>query len=211
MRTLAARMGNLGPLIYIDLSCSLPSSPLSNLYACGSSSAPSARLSLTSASYQGLDASEFPLQLASLRIHHLSKNGSLHRCSSRSCPFGHRPRRASQQAHRSGHFRLHCAMGEGLCTYLLHTVTESTISPLHSQLAAGGGEKCNPVSVTAFTTLLAAAGPCEQQNSADAMIDLAKTLNNDADMIKFAQIFAQQPRNTVSSHSPLIVPQRSII
>ena len=29
------------------------------------------------------------------------------------------------------------------------------------------------------------------------MIDLAKTLNNDADMIKFAQIFAQQPRNTV--------------
>lgn len=30
------------------------------------------------------------------------------------------------------------------------------------------------------------------------MIDLAKQLNNDADMIKFAQIFAQQPRNTVS-------------
>jgi hypothetical protein len=29
------------------------------------------------------------------------------------------------------------------------------------------------------------------------MVDLAKTLNNDADMIKFAQIFAQQPRNTV--------------
>ena len=65
------------------------------------------------------------------------------------------------------------------------------------QLAAGGADKCNPVSVTAFTTLLAAAGPCEQQDSADAMIDLAKTLNNDADMIKFAQIFAQQPRNTV--------------
>ena len=51
--------------------------------------------------------------------------------------------------------------------------------------------------MTAFTTLLAAAGPCEQQDSADAMVDLAKTLNNDADMIKFAQIFAQQPRNTV--------------
>ena len=29
------------------------------------------------------------------------------------------------------------------------------------------------------------------------MIDLAKTLNNDADMIKFTQIFVQQPRNTV--------------
>ena len=51
--------------------------------------------------------------------------------------------------------------------------------------------------MTAFTTLLAAAGPCDQQDSADAMIDLAKTLNNDADMIKFSQIFAQQPRNTV--------------
>ena len=31
------------------------------------------------------------------------------------------------------------------------------------------------------------------------MIDLAKTLNNDPDMIKFAQIFAQQPRNTVGT------------
>ena len=51
--------------------------------------------------------------------------------------------------------------------------------------------------MTAFTTLLAAAGPCDQQESADAMIDLAKTLNNDADMIKFTQIFVQQPRNTV--------------
>lgn len=30
------------------------------------------------------------------------------------------------------------------------------------------------------------------------MIDLAKQLNNDAQMIKLAQIFCQQPRNTVS-------------
>ena len=29
------------------------------------------------------------------------------------------------------------------------------------------------------------------------MIDLAKQLNNDPDMIKLAQVFAQQPRNTV--------------
>lgn len=76
------------------------------------------------------------------------------------------------------------------------------------QTAAGGGQQCNPISVTAFTTLLAAAGPCDQQNSADAMIDLAKQLNNDANMIKFAQIFAQQPRNSVSSlnlvYSPII-------
>ena len=52
--------------------------------------------------------------------------------------------------------------------------------------------------MTAFSTLLAAAGPCEQQNAADQMIDLAKQLNNDAQMIKLAQIFSQQPRNTVS-------------
>jgi hypothetical protein len=87
------------------------------------------------------------------------------------------------------------------------------------QDAAGGGAQCNQIAVAAFSTLLAAPGPCEQQNSADNMIDLAKTLNSDPDMIKFAQIFAQQPRNSVrffhlifsrrshrpqkSNHSPL--------
>lgn len=59
--------------------------------------------------------------------------------------------------------------------------------------------------MTAFSTLLAAPGPCEQQNAADQMIDLAKQLNNDAQMIELAQIFRQQPRNTVgviySTHS----------
>ena len=68
------------------------------------------------------------------------------------------------------------------------------------QLAAGGGQQCNPLSVSSMATLLAAAGPCDQQNSADAMVDLAKTLNSaspDADMVKFAQLFAQQPRNSV--------------
>jgi hypothetical protein len=47
------------------------------------------------------------------------------------------------------------------------------------------------------------------------MVSLAKTLNNDPDMIKFAQIFAQQPRNSVSSstratslipHSSFLIP-----
>jgi len=66
---------------------------------------------------------------------------------------------------------------------------------------AGGGLQCNPVAVKAFATLLAAAGPCDQQNSADSMIDLAKTLNNDPTMIRLAQVFAQQPRNTPSSLS----------
>ncbi|KAI0045712.1 hypothetical protein FA95DRAFT_1495149 [Auriscalpium vulgare] len=67
--------------------------------------------------------------------------------------------------------------------------------------AAKGGDKCNPVAVAAFSTLLAAPGPCAQQDNADKMVDLAKTLNNDPNMIKLAQIFAQQPRNTPSSES----------
>ena len=53
-----------------------------------------------------------------------------------------------------------------------------------------------------FTTLLAAAGPCDQQNQADKMIDLAKQLKNDPEMITLAQIFRQQPRNTVSAIPP---------
>ncbi|KAI0699627.1 hypothetical protein C8T65DRAFT_659253 [Cerioporus squamosus] len=84
---------------------------------------------------------------------------------------------------------------------IAQTIADSTAKWEKACIAAGGADKCNPVSVTAFTTLLAAAGPCEQQDSADAMIDLAKTLNNDADMIKFAQIFAQQPRNTPNSQA----------
>ncbi|KAF9005940.1 hypothetical protein BDQ17DRAFT_1239718 [Cyathus striatus] len=80
-------------------------------------------------------------------------------------------------------------------------VDDSTVNWENACLAAGGAQKCNPVSVTAFSTLLAAAGSCDQQDSADAMIDLAKSLNSDADMIKFAQIFAQQPRNTPTSQS----------
>ncbi|KAL0953726.1 hypothetical protein HGRIS_004916 [Hohenbuehelia grisea] len=86
---------------------------------------------------------------------------------------------------------------------IAQTISASTAKWEKACLAAGGGEKCNPISVTAFSTLLAAAGPCEQQNSADAMIDLAKTLKNDPDMISSARIFAQQPRNTPTSQSVL--------
>ncbi|KAG1732485.1 hypothetical protein EDB19DRAFT_1831308 [Suillus lakei] len=67
--------------------------------------------------------------------------------------------------------------------------------------AAGGGAQCNQVAVASFGTLLAAPGPCEQQNAADNMVDLAKTLNSNADMIELAQIFAQQPRNSPTSLS----------
>ncbi|KAI1781911.1 hypothetical protein LXA43DRAFT_1154692 [Ganoderma leucocontextum] len=91
------------------------------------------------------------------------------------------------------------AHGAPLHKRIAQVISDSTALWEKACLAAGGGEQCNPISVTAFTTLLAAAGPCDQQDSADAMVDLAKTLNNDADMIKFAQIFAQQPRNTPNS------------
>ncbi|KAI0365190.1 hypothetical protein BV20DRAFT_954831 [Pilatotrama ljubarskyi] len=93
------------------------------------------------------------------------------------------------------------AQGAPLHKRIAQVIADSTAKWEKACLAAGGAEKCNPVSVTAFTTLLAAAGPCEQQDSADAMVDLAKTLNNDAHMIKFAQIFAQQPRNTPTSQA----------
>lgn len=63
---------------------------------------------------------------------------------------------------------------------------------------AAGGQQCNPLSIAAFTTLLAAAGPCEQQDAADNMIDLGKKLNS-AQMITLTQIFTQQPRNTPNS------------
>jgi len=66
--------------------------------------------------------------------------------------------------------------------------------------AAGGAQQCNAIAVNAFGTLLAAAGDCDQQDNADIMMDLSKKLNS-ADMIKFAQIFAQQPRNTPNSVS----------
>ncbi|KAI0291651.1 hypothetical protein B0F90DRAFT_1812095 [Multifurca ochricompacta] len=66
--------------------------------------------------------------------------------------------------------------------------------------AAGGGQQCNAIAVNAFGTLLAAAGPCDQQDNADIMMDLSKKLNS-PDMIKFAQLFDQQPRNTPNSVS----------
>ncbi|KAI0825600.1 hypothetical protein BC629DRAFT_9551 [Irpex lacteus] len=82
---------------------------------------------------------------------------------------------------------------------IAQTISASTQKWEASCLAAGGADKCNPLSIKAFSTLLAAAGPCEQQDAADEMIDLAKTLNNNTDMINFTQIFVQQPRNSPNS------------
>ncbi|KAL5534024.1 hypothetical protein ACEPAG_484 [Sanghuangporus baumii] len=82
---------------------------------------------------------------------------------------------------------------------IAQTIADSTAKWVQACTAAGGADQCNPLSQTAFMTLLAAAGPCDQQNAADQMIDLAKQLNNDADMIKSTQIFVQQPRNSPDS------------
>lgn len=84
---------------------------------------------------------------------------------------------------------------------IAQVISDSTRQWEAACIAAGGGQKCNPLSVTAFTTLLAAAGPCDQQNAADQMVDLAKQLNRDGQMIRLAEIFIQQPRNTPSSQS----------
>ncbi|KAF8508524.1 proline-rich protein [Hysterangium stoloniferum] len=84
---------------------------------------------------------------------------------------------------------------------IAQVISDSTTQWVQACTAAGGGEQCNPISVTAFSTLLAAAGDCDQQNAADSMIDLAKTLNNNPKMIALAQVFAQQPRNSPNSLS----------
>jgi len=81
------------------------------------------------------------------------------------------------------------------------TIADSLTAWEQACLTAGGGQQCNQVKVTAFTTLLAAAGPCDQQDNADIMINLAKTLNNDPEMIRLTQIFTQQPRNSPNSVS----------
>ncbi|KAI0782904.1 hypothetical protein C8Q75DRAFT_785857 [Abortiporus biennis] len=82
---------------------------------------------------------------------------------------------------------------------IAQVIADSTHDWEQACLAAGGAQQCNPISVAAFTTLLAAAGPCEQQDQADNMIDLAKQLGNDAEMIRLAQLFVQQPRNAPDS------------
>jgi hypothetical protein len=87
---------------------------------------------------------------------------------------------------------------------IAQNIPDSTAKWEQACLAAGGGERCNPLSVAAFSTLLAAPPPCAQQDAADNMIDLAHQLNNDADMIRLTQIFRQQPRNAVSSMSTIL-------
>jgi len=78
---------------------------------------------------------------------------------------------------------------------------DPTVEWTRACIAAGGSQQCDFIAVIALATLSTEAGPCEQQDAADSMVDLAKQLNKDSDMIKFAQIFAQEPRDTPSSQS----------
>lgn len=78
-------------------------------------------------------------------------------------------------------------------------ISDSTQQWVAACKQAGGGEQCGNISQTAFTALLASGKNCDQQDAADSMVTLAKTLNNDSDMIRLAQIFVQQPRNAPDS------------
>ncbi|THH21555.1 hypothetical protein EW146_g11 [Bondarzewia mesenterica] len=82
---------------------------------------------------------------------------------------------------------------------IAQTIADSTQAWVKACTTAGGADKCNTISQTAFTSLLAAGKNCDQQDAADSMIDLAKQLNNDPEMIRLAQIFVQQPRNAPDS------------
>lgn len=82
-------------------------------------------------------------------------------------------------------------------TKRISEITEDSMSKWKPAcIAANGGQTCFDLSVKNFETLLAAAKPCDQQNAADGMVDLAKKLNSQ-EMIRLTQIFVQQPRITV--------------
>ncbi|KAI9508975.1 hypothetical protein F5148DRAFT_1283448 [Russula earlei] len=72
---------------------------------------------------------------------------------------------------------------------------DSTLQWMQACTTASGGDVCNTVSQVSATTLLATASVCDQQDAADTMIDVAKTLKSNPDMIRLAQIFVQQPRD----------------
>lgn len=72
----------------------------------------------------------------------------------------------------------------------------------HLQTNSDNDDQCNTISWSAFTTLLAAGKNGDQQDVADRMVDLAKQLNNNADIIRLAQILVQQPKNAMRFYHP---------
>ncbi|KDR80530.1 hypothetical protein GALMADRAFT_240832 [Galerina marginata CBS 339.88] len=81
---------------------------------------------------------------------------------------------------------------------IAQVIVDSTAKWEQACLSAGGGSRCNPLSIIAFSTLLAAPGPCEQQDAADGLMNLSKELKS-SEMVALSQIFAQQPRNSPNS------------
>ncbi|KAG5641750.1 hypothetical protein DXG03_004295 [Asterophora parasitica] len=82
---------------------------------------------------------------------------------------------------------------------IAQVIVEATRDWEQACLRAGGGQQCNPISQQGFSSLLAAGKNCDQQDAGDAMVSLAKTLSNDAEMIRLAQLYVQQPRNAPDS------------
>ncbi|KAI0063266.1 hypothetical protein BV25DRAFT_1824301 [Artomyces pyxidatus] len=82
---------------------------------------------------------------------------------------------------------------------IAQTIADSTAEWVKACDAAGGADQCNAISQVAFQTLLAAGKNCDQQDAADKMVDLAKKLDSDPEMIRLAQLFVQQPRNAPDS------------
>jgi len=92
-----------------------------------------------------------------------------------------------------------CAVPLRFTKRIAQVITEATADWEQACLRAGGAQKCNPLSQKAFMALLAAPGNCEQQDAGDEMVTLAKSLGNDAEMIRLAQLYVQQPRNAPNS------------
>ena len=68
------------------------------------------------------------------------------------------------------------------------------------QHTAGGTDACDLVSSAAVKALFPGAAACEQQDSADAIFDLSRVLDN-VDVRTFAYIYAMRPRDSVCSFS----------
>ncbi|KAH9926285.1 uncharacterized protein BXZ73DRAFT_102967 [Epithele typhae] len=88
-----------------------------------------------------------------------------------------------------------------LAVRVTQDVSDATHEWTQACVKAGGGSSCKNLGLNAVNSLAETASVCAQQDAADAMVDFAKSLFNDQDMIRLAQIFVQQPRNTATNQS----------
>ena len=93
-----------------------------------------------------------------------------------------------------------CCRPNKLIQGSLHEWRKSQNSSYCVDDAAGGTDACNLVSLAAAKALLPGASACEQQDSADAMFDLSRSLDN-IDMKSSAYIYAMRPGDSASSFS----------